>query len=136
MKIAGVLETCLYTPDLEAAKAFYQGILGLSLFAEQPGRHLFFRAGPGVFLLFNPEATQQETVLPPHGARGSAHVCFRVPEEELPYWAEKLKAHGFQVTWAEWKAGRSIYVRDPADNLVELAPAAIWGFAEGLENVV
>ncbi len=133
MKIAGVLETCLYVLDLEAAKRFYQGLLGMELFAEQPGRHLFFRAGWGVFLVFNPEATQQETGLPPHGAHGSGHVCFRVAAEELQDWAEKLRAHGFQVTWAEWKAGRSLYVHDPAGNLVEFAPAAIWGLAEGLD---
>ncbi len=130
MKIAGVLETCLYAPNLEAARGFYQGLLGLELFAEQPGRHLFFRAGQGVFLVFNPEATQQETVLPPHGAQGSVHVCFRVPAEELPGWAARLEAHGYPVTWAEWKAGRSLYVYDPAGNLVELAPAAIWGLAD------
>lgn len=118
MRIAGVLETCVYADDLEAAKGFYQGLLGLELFAEQPGRHLFFRAGPGVFLVFNPQATQQETALPPHGAQGSVHVCFRVAAEELP-------------GWAEWKAGPSLYVRDPAGNLVELAPAAIWGLPDG-----
>ncbi|MCS7067147.1 MAG: VOC family protein [Meiothermus sp.] len=131
MKIAGVLETCLYAPDLEAAKSFYQGLLGLELFAEQPGRHLFFRTGSGVFLVFNPEATRQETALPPHGAAGSVHVCFRVAAEELPGWAARLEAHGYAVTWAKWKAGQSLYVRDPAGNLVELAPAAIWGLGEG-----
>lgn len=130
MKIGGVLETCLYARDLEAAKRFYQGLLGLELFAEQPGRHLFFRAGSGVFLVFNPEATHQETLLPPHGAQGSVHVCFRVPAEELPGWAARLQAHGYAVTWAEWKAGRSLYVYDPAGNLVELAPAAIWGLGD------
>lgn len=127
MKIAGVLETCVYAANLEAAKAFYQGVLGLELFAEQPGRHLFFHSGPGVFLVFNPQATRQETLLPPHGAEGSVHVCFRVSAEELPGWAERLQAQGYPVTWAEWKAGWSLYVRDPAGNLVELAPAAIWG---------
>ncbi len=125
--IAGVLETCVYAPDLEAARRFYQQLLGLELFAEQPGRHLFFRAGPGVFLVFNPEATLQEALLPPHGARGSVHVCFRVEAQELPGWAERLQAQGYPVTWANWKAGRSLYVHDPAGNLVELAPAAIWG---------
>lgn len=131
MRIAGVLETCVYASDLEAARGFYQGLLGLELFAEQPGRHLFFRAGPGVFLVFNPQATQQETTLPPHGALGSVHVCFRVAAEELPGWAERLEAHGYPVTWAEWKAGPSLYVCDPAGNLVELAPAAIWGLSDG-----
>jgi len=130
MNIAGVLETCVYATDLEAAKGFYQGLLGLELFAEQPGRHLFFRVGTGVFLVFNPQATQQETILPPHGAEGSVHVCFRVPLADLQTWAGRLEAHGYPVTWAEWKAGPSLYVRDPAGNLVELAPAAIWGLPD------
>lgn len=59
------------------------------------------------------------------------HVCFRVAAEELQGWAERLEAHGYPVTWAEWKAGPSLYVRDPAGNLVELAPAAIWGLPDG-----
>ncbi|MDX2005232.1 MAG: VOC family protein [Meiothermus sp.] len=122
-----VLETCLYTPDLAAAKRFYGGLLGLELFAEQPGRHLFFRAGAGVFLVFNPAATEQDQNLPPHGARGSVHVCFRVGEGELEAIAERLEAGGHTVTWAEWKAGRSLYVYDPTGNLVEFAPARIWG---------
>jgi catechol 2,3-dioxygenase-like lactoylglutathione lyase family enzyme len=122
-----VLETCLYTSDLEAAKQFYQGVLGLELFSEQPGRHLFFRAETGVFLVFNPDVTKQDQNLPPHGAKGSVHVCFQVEEGELEGYAGRLQAHGYKVTWAAWKAGRSLYVYDPTGNLVELAPAKIWG---------
>ena len=122
-----VLETCLYAPDLEAARAFYGDVLGLELFSEKPGRHLFFRAGQGVFLVFNPAVTQQDTDLPPHGARGSVHVCFRVEPDQLEGWASRLQAAGHTVTWAQWKAGRSLYLYDPAGNLVELAPAGIWG---------
>ncbi len=125
--VSSVLETCLYAPDLEAARRFYQGLLGLELFSEQAGRHLFFRAGQGVFLVFNPDAAEKETVLPPHGARGSVHVCFRVEADALEGWAQKLEQAGFVVTWADWKNGRSLYVYDPAGNLVEFAPAIIWG---------
>jgi len=122
-----VLETCLYTTDLEAAKGFYRDVLGLELFSEKPGRHIFFRAGQGVFLVFNPDVTEQDKELPPHGARGSGHVCFRVEPEELEDWGEKLQIAGYPVTWAQWKAGRSLYVYDPTGNLVEFAPARIWG---------
>ncbi|MEJ2147783.1 MAG: VOC family protein, partial [Acidobacteriota bacterium] len=52
-----VLETCLYARDLEAAEQFYAGVLGLQPFSRNPGRHVFFRCGDAVFLVFNPEVT-------------------------------------------------------------------------------
>ncbi len=122
-----VLETCVYAEDLEAARAFYEGLLGLPCFQFKPPRHAFFRAGRGVFLVFNPRVTEKEEALPPHGARGSVHVAFRVAEAELPLWARRLEEAGFPVRWAEWPKGRSLYTQDPAGNLVELAPAGIWG---------
>lgn len=122
-----VLETSVYAEDLEAARAFYEGVLGLPCFQFQPPRHAFFRAGQGVFLVFNPGHTQKEERLPPHGAWGSVHVAFRVPEAELPLWAERLSQAGYPLWWAEWPRGKSLYTRDPAGNLVELAPARIWG---------
>ncbi|KPD32105.1 MULTISPECIES: VOC family protein [Thermus] len=122
-----VLETAVYAEDLEKARAFYEGVLGLPCFQYQPPRHAFFRAGKGVFLVFNPHYTAKEENLPPHGAQGSVHVAFKVAEEDLPLWAKKLEEAGFPVWWADWPRGKSLYTRDPAGNLVELAPAAIWG---------
>ncbi|WP_253704814.1 VOC family protein, partial [Thermus scotoductus] len=49
-----VLETAVYAEDLEKARAFYEGVLGLPCFQYQPPRHAFFRAGKGVFLVFIP----------------------------------------------------------------------------------
>lgn len=83
-----------------------------------------------MFLVFNPKLTAKETHLPPHGAKGSVHVAFRVEEEELPAWEARLKAAGYPVWWAEWPKGKSLYTQDPAGNLVELAPARIWGLEE------
>lgn len=122
-----VLETAVYARDLEEARAFYEGVLGLPCFQFRPPRHAFFRAGRGVFLVFNPDLTEKDEALPPHGAKGSVHVAFRVEEEELPGWAERLQEAGFPVWWADWPRGKSLYTRDPEGNLVELAPATIWG---------
>ena len=60
-----VLETALYAADLDAAEAFYGGLLGLERITRAGNRHVFFRVGPGVLLLFNPEET--ETVPDPPG---------------------------------------------------------------------
>ncbi|WP_460172563.1 VOC family protein [Thermus sp. FJN-A] len=121
-----VLETSVYAKDLERARAFYEGVLGLPCFQFKPPRHAFFRAGRGVFLVFNPEETEKDEALPPHGARGSVHVAFRVEEEELSLWEKRLREAGYPVWWATWPKGKSLYTRDPEGNLIELAPGQIW----------
>ena len=74
LKITGVLETCVYAEDIEAAEAFYRSVLGLEAFQKAPGRHVFFYCGPhAVFLVFNPEATSRPDMklgVPTHGAAG------------------------------------------------------------------
>ena len=72
-----LLEAAVYVDDLDAARGFYRDILGLKLFQEVPGRHMFFALGPSVLLVFNPTATAQPPGNPkmpvsPHGARGPA----------------------------------------------------------------
>lgn len=131
----GVLETCIYADDLAAAERFYHDVLGLEPFARSAGRHVFFRAGDGVFLVFDPAATRQAVgEVPAHGPAAGAggHVAFAVRESELDRWRAALRAHGVaieaEVTWP--RGGRSIYVRDPAGNSVELATPRIWGLAE------
>jgi len=138
MSITGVLETCVYATDLAAAERFYADVLGLEAFARVAGRHVFFRCGAGVFLVFNPDATSASptgagsTVVPPHGARGPGHAAFAVPAAELARWRATLADHGVpveaEVTWPG--GGQSVYVRDPAGNSIELATTAVWGLEE------
>ena len=138
MSITAVLETCLYASDLAAAERFYHGVLGLEVFAREPGRHVFFRCGAAMLLVFDPARTSEVTSVvggvpvPRHGAVGAGHVCFRVPEGELAAWRERLVAGGVpieaEVHWP--RGGTSLYVRDHAGNSVELAPPRIWGIEE------
>ena len=134
--IEGILETALYAEDLDAAEAFYAGLLGLEKITRQANRHVFFRCGPGVLLIFNPK----ETVVPPpstafpvpvHGAIGPGHACFRVPAPDLDFWVEKLVEAGIAIE-ADfcWPNGaRSIYFRDPAGNSLECAEPGLWNIA-------
>ena len=132
--IAGVLETCLYASDLDAAERFYAGVLGLEPFARESGRHVFMRCGAGMLLVFDPARTSAEpgevggVAVPAHGTRGAGHVCFRIEAEALGAWRERLERAGVTIeAEIEWpRGGTSIYVRDPAGNSVELAPALIW----------
>lgn len=133
---AGLLETVLYAEDLDAARGFYHGILQLPVVASEPGRHVFFRCGNAMLLVFNPTATgiapgKGALPVPPHGARGAGHACFRAGAGEFAMWRERLLAAGIAIeSDFEWpRGGRSIYVRDPAGNSIEFAEPRIWGLA-------
>jgi catechol 2,3-dioxygenase-like lactoylglutathione lyase family enzyme len=134
MTPAGILETVLYATGLDAAEGFYRDVLGLEPFVRVPGRHLFYRCGNQVLLIFNPDATRVPPApgalpVPPHGAVGPGHVCFRATSAEIDAWAGRLAAKGIAIEADfEWpEGGRSIYFRDPAGNCLELAEPRIWG---------
>jgi catechol 2,3-dioxygenase-like lactoylglutathione lyase family enzyme len=135
MQPKAILETALYAEDLAAARAFYADILGLEQISEAPGRHVFFRCGAGVLLIFNPNATEIPPAegalpVPPHGARGPGHACFAADGAEIAAWRARLEAAGVEIEsdfqWPDGK-GRSIYFRDPAGNSLEFADPGIWG---------
>lgn len=132
--ILGTLESALYADDLEAAEAFYAGTLGLDVVTRQPGRHVFFRVGDSILLVFDPAATARPAPrdarirVPPHGAHGPGHYCLSVAAEALDAWREHLEEAGVAIE-ADFRwpgGGRSIYVRDPAGNSVEFAEPALW----------
>jgi catechol 2,3-dioxygenase-like lactoylglutathione lyase family enzyme len=131
-----ILETVLYASDLAAIEDFYRRILGLEPFSAVAGRHVFYRCGDQMLLIFNPSVTQTpppraRLPVPPHGAKGQGHVCFRASPDELVQWRSKLENLGIAIEADfEWPGGgRSIYFRDPAGNCLEFAEPRIWGFA-------
>ncbi len=138
MKPLGILETCVYANDLDAAERFYTTVFGLEVIARMAGRHVFFRCGRGVFLVFNPDKTESESPLidgvpvPRHGARGPGHMAFAVAEANVEEWRGRLESAGVAVeTEIRWpNGGRSLYLRDPAGNSIELATPGLWGLPE------
>ena len=133
MSPEGILETVIYAGDLVAIEVFYRDALGLDPFASAPGRHLFYRCGRQVLLVFNPEATMVPPAgdalpVPPHGAVGAGHVCFRASASELDKWRSHLEGKGVGIEADfDWPGGgRSIYFRDPAGNCLEFAEPRIW----------
>ena len=132
--LEGMLETALYADNLDKVEAFYEGILGLSKISRGGNRHVFFRCGASVLLIFNPDETIKppspgSLQVPPHGTTGAGHACFRVSGGNLDAIAARLKSNGVaiesEVTWPQ--GGRSIYFRDPAGNCLEIAEPRIWG---------
>lgn len=133
MTPSAILETAVYAADLAAAEAFYGGLLGLPVIAKVSGRHVFFRVGTGVLLVFNPAATEVPSIspalpVPTHGARGEGHVCFAASRVEIAAWRERLVQVGVAVEAEfDWPNGaRSLYVRDPGGNSVEFAEPRLW----------
>ncbi|MCJ8520398.1 VOC family protein [Pseudorhizobium tarimense] len=131
--IEGILETALYAEDLDAAEAFYGGVLGLDRISRAGNRHVFYRCGPGILLIFNPAETVKPPPadglqVPPHGATGPGHACFRVWRGNLDAMAEALRSAGIAIesdmTWPN--GARSIYFRDPAGNSLECAEPGLW----------
>jgi catechol 2,3-dioxygenase-like lactoylglutathione lyase family enzyme len=137
MKPEAILETVLYARDLEGMERFWRDVLGLEPFHTMPGRQIFYRCGNQVLLIFNPEATQVPPKpgalpVPPHGALGDGHVCFRASAEDIERWKRHLEAKGVSIeSDFVWPAsgGRSIYFRDPAGNCLEFAEPRIWGLS-------
>lgn len=129
----GILETALYAADLDAAEAFYGGVLGLEKVSRQGNRHLFYRCGAGMLLIFNPAETARPVPagalpVPSHGATGPGHVCFRTRGEQMDRILERLQAAGVPLESDFcWPNGaRSIYFRDPAGNSLECAEPRLW----------
>jgi len=129
----GILETVLYASDLAAAEGFYRDVLGLVPFAKVETRHLFYRCGDQVLLIFDPVATRVPPApgalpVPPHGMDGEGHVCFRASAAEIDRWRSALAEKGVAIEADfEWPGGgRSIYFRDPAGNCLEFAEPRIW----------
>lgn len=132
----GILETILYAADLDAAEVFYGELLGLERIAREGSRHVFFRCGDQVLLIFNPVETAKPPSagtlpVPPHGAHGPGHLCFRATANEIALWRRRLADAGITIeSDFEWpQGGHSIYFRDPAGNSVEFAEPRIWGLA-------
>jgi catechol 2,3-dioxygenase-like lactoylglutathione lyase family enzyme len=137
---AAILETALYASDLDAAEAFYGGILGLARVTRAGDRHVFFRLPQAMLLIFNPAETARPPTdpalpVPPHGASGPGHLAFAATDAEIDQWRQRLTEAGIPIEadfhWPgpDGKPGaRSLYVRDPAGNSVEFAEPRLWGF--------
>ncbi len=128
-----VVETAVYADNLEQATAFYRDVLLLEPWGSEAGRHVFFRAGQSMLLIFRPAATQTGESLPAHGTRGPGHFALGIAAESYDAWRAHLVAHGVvveqEIAWP--LGGRSIYFRDPAGNSVELITPGVWGLPTG-----
>ena len=133
LEIRDVVEAVLYVDDLDQAETFYRDVLGLKLVGQKPGRHVFFEAGDGLLLLFQPDATEAGGAVPPHGARGAGHVALGISFDDLQGWRDRLHDHGIEIEQeVDWPpGGKSLYMRDPDGNSIELITPGCWNLPSG-----
>ena len=130
----GILETVVYCNDLVAARHFYEQIIGLQIYSCEPERHLFYKVGNSMLLVFDPGNTTQAEVrigdatLPLHGARGESHFAFQVRADQFDAIKANLAKHNVAIECElDWPiGGHSIYCRDPSGNSVEFATRTLW----------
>lgn len=131
MTVRHVHETVLYAGDVPASARFFADVLGLRAIGggDPDSASLRLPEGDAVLLIFSPSHARREgRGVPAHGTDGAGHIAFRVAAGSLDAWLVTLARHGVPVeldrTWP--RGGRSLYVRDPAGNSVELVDGRIW----------
>jgi len=121
--IRGLGEIALRVNDLDAMQRFYSDVIGLELMRRFPGS-AFFRIAAGVaghtqiLALFD----RGETNRPRTEHSPLDHLALAIAPED--YDAERIRLEGMglnvRTAYHEWVQWRSLYVRDPEGNTVEL----------------
>ena len=120
MGIQRVGHVVLKMRDLEKAKSFYQGVLGMKIGAESE-RGIFFRFGDyhhdiAVF------KTGDDADLPKANQVGLVHVALVTDGvETVKAMYERCKAMGVEITGSNDHAiTKSLYIKDPEGNTIEI----------------
>ena len=132
MRLLGLHHVTMICTDLQRTTEFYRDVLGLALVREgvndddPDARHFWFGDATGTAgtLMSFMEYPQME---PGKVGVGSVHhVALSVASgEELEAWRDYLRNRGIDCTYVFDRGGlRSIYLRDPDDNIVEIATAS------------
>jgi catechol-2,3-dioxygenase len=133
LKFRKIVETCIYSYELEKMKSFYVNAIGLQLIAEEKGRHIFLKVGKSMLLIFNPKNTmiKSNSVFPIHGAitpPAIVHFALEIEKEDYENSKNMLNQNKIEIEEEiTWKKGtKSIYFRDPIGNLVEFITRNSW----------
>jgi catechol 2,3-dioxygenase-like lactoylglutathione lyase family enzyme len=129
----GIIESSIYTGDMERAKRFYEEIMGLEPIFSDRRLTAYDVAGRNVLLVFQRggsvgASTMPGGAIPGHDGAGPLHFAFAIDADRLTAWEERLSAHEIAIEGRmDWpRGGKSIYFRDPDGHLVELATPGLW----------
>ncbi len=132
MKPSSILETIVYANSIEEAAWFYHEVLGLEMPRGKSDLMTMFRVDENhVLLIFDPSVSDEPgRDVPSHGARGPGHLALRIQPTDYQHWLDQFSKHGIaieqEIEWDRNNPGKSIYVRDPSGNSIELITADIW----------
>ena len=134
MKLAGIVETALYTDNLLAMRDFYENTLGLKCILYTENQHVFFKIERSVLLIFNRAYTVDQTaqvngsIIPPHATTGQGHLAFEAPAGEYLDRKHELIEKGIQIeSEVSWPSGvKSFYFRDCDLNSIEITEYNFW----------
>ena len=132
MRLLGLHHVTIICADLQRTTDFYRDVLGLALVREgvndddPDARHFWFgdahgTAGTLMSFMEYPQMEQAKV-----GVGSVHHVALSVASgEELDAWRDYLRSRGVDCTDVFERGGlRSIYLRDPDQNILEIATAA------------
>lgn len=124
MRIHSLLHSSLLVEDLARARAFYEGVLGLSPCAARPVMDFegvwYALGGQQIHLLCLPNP-EKGLVRPAHGGR-DRHVALGV--DSLAELAARLTAAGIPYTLS--RSGRAaLFCRDPDENALEFVEVPV-----------
>ena len=120
--IWGVRHVAIKVRDIEAARAWYQDMLGMTVEDEFPGRALFVRFGPYYHHDLAIFQADGDLDLPDRNAVGLSHIALLIDSlEGVKQWYRHLQSKGVNVTGAsDHGVTRSIYFTDPDGNPFEI----------------
>ena len=117
MKITQLLHASILVQDLAAARAFYEGVLGLSLSAQRPDMSF-----PGAWYEFGAQqihllalANAPQHIAHEHGGR-DRHIALAI--DDIDALKAKLEAQGIAYTLSR-SGRRALFCRDPDGNALE-----------------
>ncbi len=132
MKPESILETILYANSIDEAIWFYHEVIGFDKPEGQSELMTLFRVDENhVLLIFDPTVSDQPgRDVPSHGPRGPGHIAFRIQPDDYQNWLDRFSSHGIpieqEIQWNREYPAKSIYVRDPSGNSIELITTDIW----------
>jgi catechol 2,3-dioxygenase len=106
--VLGIEEIAFEVKDLDRSVAFYENVIGLSLYSRGP-QQAWFRVGQQSLALFTKDR-------PGSGQ----HFAFLIPHDRAEEARRALVTQGFPEETMQQDDGLSIYVRDPDGNKIEL----------------